>query len=155
MKENSSYSSKLVCIQQLHIQLRGSCAAASFESKHLLRSVKLKSAGVSCQAGVFLTRTAHTAKRTTHTDDFVFSPSNLKPQADSLVPEDALCLRPAQGQHILGELDLHPGQLPVREELTLPLHHLLQGAAEQGGCDDGPPAVVDLLQGGLAETLAR
>lgn len=69
-------------------------------------------------------------------------------------PEDALRLSPAQSQNILGELDLHPGQLPVGEELALPLHHLLQRAAEQGGRDDGPPAVVDLLQGGLAETLA-
>lgn len=71
----------------------------------------------------------------------------------SLLPEDALGLSSAQGQHVLGELDLHPGQLPVWEELALPLHHLLQRAAEQGGRDDGPPAVVDLLQGGLPEAL--
>ena len=65
------------------------------------------------------------------------------------LPEDALRLSAAQSQNILGKLNLHPGQLPVWEELALPLHHLLQRAAEQGRSDDGPPAVVDLLQGGL------
>lgn len=74
-------------------------------------------------------------------------------QVASPLPEDALCLSSAQSEHILGELDLHPGQLPVWEELALPLHHLLQRAAEQGGRDDGPSAVVNLLQGGLAEAL--
>lgn len=68
----------------------------------------------------------------------------------TVLPEDALCLSPAQGQDILGKLNLHPGQFPVWEELALPLHHLLQGTAEQGGGDDGPPTVVDLLQGRLA-----
>ncbi len=69
--------------------------------------------------------------------------------AELISPEDALCLSPAQSQNILGKLNLHPGQLPVWEELALPLHHLIQRAAKQGGSDDGPPTVVDLLQGGL------
>lgn len=80
---------------------------------------------------------------------------NLGPELRSVSPEDALRLSPAQGQDVLGKLNLHPGQLPVGEELALPLHHLLQRAAEQGGSDDGPPAVVDLLQGGLTKTLGR
>lgn len=67
-----------------------------------------------------------------------------------VLPEDALCLSPTQAQHILGKLNLHPGQFPVWEQLALALHHLLQRTAKQGGCDNGPPTVVDLLQGGLA-----
>lgn len=67
----------------------------------------------------------------------------------SVSPEDTLCLSTAQSQNILGKLNLHPGQFPVWEELTLPLHHLLKRTAKQGGSDDSPPAVVDLLQGGL------
>lgn len=70
-----------------------------------------------------------------------------------VLPEDALCLSPTQAQDILGKLNLHPGQFPVWEEFTLSLHHLLQRAAEQGGSDNSPPTVVDLLQGGLTQTL--
>lgn len=68
-------------------------------------------------------------------------------------PEDALCLGSAQGQYILRELHLNPGQFPVGEELTLPLHDLLQSAAEKRRCHDGVPAVIDLLQSGLPQTL--
>lgn len=68
-------------------------------------------------------------------------------------PEDALCLGSTQGQHILRELHLHPGQFPVGEELTLPLHDLLQSAPEKRWCHDGIPAMIDLLQSGLPQTL--
>lgn len=69
------------------------------------------------------------------------------------LPEDALRLSPTQAQHILGKLNLHPGQFPVWEKFALSLHHLLQRTAKQGGSDDSPPAVVDLLQSGLPQAL--
>lgn len=108
--------------------------------------------------------TIHKIKHThTHNIQYIRSPSNFLDSTSltllklrhvigsvtSILPEDALCLSPAQSQNILGKLNLHPGQFPVWEELTLPLHHLIQRTAEQGGSDDGPPTVVDLLQGGL------
>lgn len=99
------------------------------------------------------THAAHKDPRLIFRDSASHYSSLKSRRAGRRLPEDALRLSPAQSQHVLGELDLHPGQLPVGEELALPLHHLLQRAAEQGGRDDGPPAVVDLLQGGLAEAL--
>lgn len=66
-----------------------------------------------------------------------------------VLPEDALCLSSTQSENVLGKLNLHPGQFPVWEEFTLPLHHLLQRTAEKGGSDNSPSAVVDLLQSGL------
>lgn len=68
-------------------------------------------------------------------------------------PEDALRLGSTQGQHILRELHLHPGQFPLREELTLPLHDLLQSAAEQRRGHDGVPTVINLLQSGFPQAL--
>lgn len=67
----------------------------------------------------------------------------------SALPENSFSLSAAQSQDVLGKLNLHPRQFPVWEKLTLPLHHLLQRTAEEGGCDDGLTAVIDLLQCGL------
>ncbi len=77
-------------------------------------------------------------------------PRHVIGRFEAISPEDTLCLSSTQGQNILGKLNLHPWQFPVWEELALPLHHLLQRTAKQGGSDDGPPTVVDLLQGGLS-----
>lgn len=68
-------------------------------------------------------------------------------------PEDALGLSSTQGQYVLRELHLHPGQFSVWEEPALPLHDLLQSAAEQRRGHDGVPAVINLFQSWLSQTL--
>lgn len=42
-----------------------------------------------------------------------------------VLPENPLGLGSTECQNTLRKLHLHPGQLPVREQLALPLHDLL------------------------------
>lgn len=69
------------------------------------------------------------------------------------LPKDALGLVAVEGQDLLGEPGLHPGQLPVRVALLLHGHDVLQGAAEHGRVEDGVLGMPDLLDVGLLQAL--
>lgn len=71
----------------------------------------------------------------------------------SISPENPLSLCSTECQNTLRKLDLHPGEPPVREQLALSLHNLLQSTSEQRGCHDGIPPVINLIQGRFPQTL--